>query len=200
MPKGVNHRGAQASDTQTIWYLPSSPSTRRNASTACCRKGWASLASNFTKTNRSSLLRGTWRQRGQIREEKSPYVQLSGVYLLLGENTKRVLAAEVYQPEGPLCGQAERPEILPVAENLNANRRQTQNTVIRVVRGWINYHGISDNKTRVGQFIYQSRRIIYRWFNCKGCRHPMTWEKLDLILKMLGYPSRWRTLSIFHSR
>ncbi|HFW3778282.1 TPA: group II intron maturase-specific domain-containing protein, partial [Salmonella enterica subsp. enterica serovar Thompson] len=80
------------------------------------------------------------------------------------------------------------------------NRRQTLNTVIRVVRGWINYHGISDNKRRVGQFVYQSRRIIYRWFNRKGGRHPMTWEKLDLILKMLGYPSRWRTQSMFHSR
>lgn len=85
-------------------------------------------------------------------------------------------------------------------KNLNANRRQTLNTVIRVVRGWINYHGISDNKRRVGQFIYQSRRIIYRWFNRKGGRHPMAWEKLDLILKMLGYPSRWRTQSMFHSR
>ena len=27
----------------------------------------------------------------------------------------------------------------------------------------------------------------------------MKWEKLDLILKMLGYPSRWRTQSMFHS-
>ncbi|EMW9312574.1 group II intron reverse transcriptase/maturase, partial [Salmonella enterica] len=85
-------------------------------------------------------------------------------------------------------------------KNLSSNRRQTLNTVIRVVRGWINYHGISDNQRRVGRFIYQSRRIICRWFNRKGGRHPMTWEKLDLILKMLGYPSRWRTQSMFHSR
>ncbi len=83
--------------------------------------------------------------------------------------------------------------------NLSTNRRQILNTVIRVVRGWINYHGISDNKRRVGQFIYQSRRIIYRWFTRKGGRHPMTWEKLDLILKMRGYPSRWRTQSMFQT-
>lgn len=35
-------------------------------------------------------------------------------------------------------------------KNLNANRRQSLNMFIRVVRGWINYHGISDNKRRVG--------------------------------------------------
>lgn len=85
-------------------------------------------------------------------------------------------------------------------KNLSANRRQTLNTVIRVVRGWINYHGISDNKRRVGQFIYQSKRIIYRWFNRKGGHRPMTWGKLDLILKMLGYPSLWKTRSMFQSR
>ncbi|KLW91246.1 hypothetical protein SP99_01460 [Enterobacter sp. BIDMC92] len=45
---------------------------------------------------------------------------------------------------------------------------------IRVVRGWINYHGISDNKRRVGQFIYQSKRIIYRWFNRKVLRRGLT--------------------------
>ncbi len=84
-------------------------------------------------------------------------------------------------------------------KNLSANRRQTLNVVIRVVRGWINYHGISDNKRRVGQFIYQSKRIIYRWFNRKGGHRPMTWEKRGLILKMLGYPSLWKTRSMFQS-
>lgn len=85
-------------------------------------------------------------------------------------------------------------------KNLNSDKRQTLNTVIRVVRGWINYHGISDNQRRVGQFIHQSRRIIYRWFNRKGGRHPLTWVKLDLILKMLGYPANWKTRSMFDSR
>ncbi|MEW9891300.1 MAG: group II intron reverse transcriptase/maturase [Candidatus Symbiodolus clandestinus] len=85
-------------------------------------------------------------------------------------------------------------------KNLSTNKRQTLKTVIRVVRGWINYHGISDNQRRVRQFIHQSRRIIHRWFNRKGGRHPLTWEKLELILKMLGYPAHWKTHSMFDSR
>nr|WP_071827745.1 hypothetical protein [Xenorhabdus bovienii] len=43
---------------------------------------------------------------------------------------------------------------------------------------------------RVGQFTYPNKRIIYRWFNRKGGRRRLTREKLTLILKMLGYPSR----------
>ncbi|GFN46852.1 transposase [Candidatus Regiella insecticola] len=80
------------------------------------------------------------------------------------------------------------------------NRGQTLKTVISVVRGWVNYHGISDNQRRVGQFIHQSRRIIFKWFNRKGGRRRMKWEKLDLILKMLGYPAKWKTRSLFQPR
>ncbi|NHB98704.1 reverse transcriptase domain-containing protein [Photorhabdus stackebrandtii] len=79
------------------------------------------------------------------------------------------------------------------------DKRLILNIVIRVVRGWINYHGISDNRRRVKQFIHQSRRIIFRWFNRKGGRRRLTWKQLELILKMLGYPSRWKTHSMFNS-
>ncbi|GFN45421.1 group II intron reverse transcriptase/maturase [Candidatus Regiella insecticola] len=85
-------------------------------------------------------------------------------------------------------------------KNLNSDKRQTLNTVISVVRGWVNYHGISDNQRRVGQFIHQSRRIIFRWFNRKSGRRRLTWEKLALILKMLGYPAKWKTRSLFQAR
>ncbi|EQB97926.1 RNA-directed DNA polymerase [Photorhabdus temperata subsp. temperata M1021] len=85
-------------------------------------------------------------------------------------------------------------------KNLNTtDKRLVLNIVIRVVRVWINYHGISDNRRRVKQFIHQSRRIIFRWFNRKGGRRRLTWKQLELILKMLGYPSRWKTHSMFNS-
>ncbi|MBI6547529.1 reverse transcriptase domain-containing protein [Xenorhabdus lircayensis] len=85
-------------------------------------------------------------------------------------------------------------------KNLNTpDKRFVLTIVIRIIRGWINYHGISDNQRRVGQFIYQSKRILYRWFNRKGGRRGITWEKLTQILKLLGYPSSWRIHSMFNS-
>lgn len=86
-------------------------------------------------------------------------------------------------------------------KNLNTTDiRLVLNTVIRVVRGWINYHSISDNQRRIEQFIYQSKWIIYRWFNRKGGHRRLTWEKLNFILKMLNYPSRWKIHSMFNAR
>lgn len=85
-------------------------------------------------------------------------------------------------------------------KNLNADRLTTLRAVIRVLKGLINYHAISDNRRRVGQFIYQSRRTIHRWFNRQGGRHGMSWEKLDRILKAVGYQETWKTTSMFHTR
>lgn len=46
-------------------------------------------------------------------------------------------------------------------KNLNTkDTRAIIESVIRVVRGWVNYHGISDNKRRVGQFLERTKRML----------------------------------------
>ncbi len=69
--------------------------------------------------------------------------------------------------------------------------------VIRGIRGWVNYHGISDNSRRVGQFLERTKRIILRWFNRRGGNRRMTWARLLVRLKHLGYPVTWKTKSMF---
>ncbi len=69
--------------------------------------------------------------------------------------------------------------------------------VIRGIRGWVNYHGISDNSRRVGQFLERGKRIILRWFNRRGGNRRMTWARLLVRLKHLGYPVTWKTTSMF---
>lgn len=69
--------------------------------------------------------------------------------------------------------------------------------VKQVVTGWINYHGISDNKRRVKSFIDLSKRSLLNWFNRRGGRKPLTWEKLIAILEAIGFPKQWKTVSMF---
>ncbi|UYM15119.1 group II intron reverse transcriptase/maturase [Endozoicomonas euniceicola] len=85
-------------------------------------------------------------------------------------------------------------------KNLSSDRVQTLKTAIRVIKGWINYHGISDNRRRVKQFIEQGKRIILKWLNRQGGKRYLNWEKLSKILKALGYPEKWKTVSMFQSR
>lgn len=69
--------------------------------------------------------------------------------------------------------------------------------VIRGIRGWVNYHSISDNSRRVGQFLERGKRMILLWFNRRGGNRRMTWARLLVRLKHLGYPTTWKTTSMF---
>ena len=71
-------------------------------------------------------------------------------------------------------------------------------TVVRVLNGWINYHGISDNDKRVKGFIYKSRSMLRAWFNRRGRKKPKSWETIDRILKTVNFPMRWKTVSMFY--
>ncbi len=61
----------------------------------------------------------------------------------------------------------------------------------------MNYHGISDNKRRAGQFLERTKRILLRWLNRRGGKHRVTWNKLLNILKVLEFPKMWKTVSMF---
>jgi RNA-directed DNA polymerase len=83
-------------------------------------------------------------------------------------------------------------------QNLNTpDTVGTVKVVIRVVKGWINYHAISDNQRRVGQFLENTKRILLRWLNRRGGKRRLTWNKLLRGLKALGFPSKWKVVSMF---
>lgn len=85
-------------------------------------------------------------------------------------------------------------------ENLNAEEPTAiLKTVCRVIKGWLNYHHISDNGRRVEAFLQCSRRIIFKWFNRKGRKHPLTWERYNKILDAIGFPQKGKTISMFAS-
>jgi group II intron reverse transcriptase/maturase len=71
-------------------------------------------------------------------------------------------------------------------------------SVIRVVRGWVNYHYISYNRRKVISFIESSRRLLLRWFNRRGGKKRMTWQKFAQILDILSFPRKedFKTMSV----
>lgn len=79
----------------------------------------------------------------------------------------------------------------------NTQKAEILDRVIKVIRGWINYHGVSDNQRRVSSFIYQSKRIILGWFNRMGGKKQMNWEKFVGILEKINFPEKWKTISMF---
>ena len=69
--------------------------------------------------------------------------------------------------------------------------------VTRIVRGWINYHAISDNQRRIGSFQIGGKRALFWWINRKGGKRRINWVKFIKILKKYDYPERFKTISMF---
>jgi hypothetical protein len=83
-------------------------------------------------------------------------------------------------------------------ENLNC--RDTDyvlKNVIKVINGWIAYNAISDNQRRISEFIKQSKRIIFWWFNRRGGKRYVPWAIIEEKLTALDFPKGWETVSMF---
>lgn len=80
---------------------------------------------------------------------------------------------------------------------LHEDTHSVTKRVIRIIKGWINYHAISDNSYRVNTFIHRCRNILYWWRNRKGGQRRLTWERFDRLLKKFNYPVSFKTTSMF---
>jgi RNA-directed DNA polymerase len=83
-------------------------------------------------------------------------------------------------------------------DHLNArNTGDIIKRVILVVKGWINYHSISDNQRRVGAFILRCERLLFNWFNRRSQKRSMNWDKFRRLLTRIGFPKSWKVTSMF---
>ncbi len=69
--------------------------------------------------------------------------------------------------------------------------------ITAIVKGWVNYHAISDNDKRVGGFILKCKRLIFRWFKRRGGRRSISWTQLARVLVQIGFPTKWKVTSMF---
>jgi RNA-directed DNA polymerase len=83
-------------------------------------------------------------------------------------------------------------------DNLNVgNVEMALKGVVRRVKGWINYHAISDNHRRVSSFLSEVKISIYKWFNRKGNNRSLKWRDLPHWLKQINFPLRYKTIPMW---
>ena len=56
------------------------------------------------------------------------------------------------------------------------------------LRGHVQYYGVSFNSKMVGKFIYEARRIIFKWLNRRGQRKSFNWSKFELFVRANPLP------------
>jgi len=82
-------------------------------------------------------------------------------------------------------------------EHLSKRTLETLKQVKRVVRGWVNYHAISDNQRQVNNFLTLSQRAIFWWLNRKGGKKRLNWKRFNALMKRIDFPKSFKTTSMF---
>jgi RNA-directed DNA polymerase len=70
-------------------------------------------------------------------------------------------------------------------------------SIVKVMKGWISYHAVTDNQRTVWKFIKECEKIILKWHNRRGRRNVMNWDNLSHVLKRIGFPTHIKTTSMF---
>lgn len=100
-------------------------------------------------------------------------------------------------------GDRMRKKLKEIKENLwtlrAGNTEDVLKKMLSVLRGWINYHSVSDNQRQVHKFIFSSKKILWKWFNRRGGNKYVSWEKVKSICEIWKLPSKFVIKSMFTS-
>lgn len=78
-----------------------------------------------------------------------------------------------------------------------SNVQKLMRDVYAVMRGWFNYHAISDNQRRLRGFYHAIRRLIYHWCRRRGSGRTGAWERAERIMAATGLPPVPRLKKLF---
>ena len=56
------------------------------------------------------------------------------------------------------------------------------------LRGHVQYYGVSFNSLMVKKFLFEARKIIFKWLNRRSQRKSFSWEKFSRYVKLHPLP------------
>lgn len=68
---------------------------------------------------------------------------------------------------------------------------------ISIVRGYMNYFAVNDNKNRIGLFLHAVKRILFRALNRKSEKRSLNWERFQKVLDLNDYPEPAVLVNLF---
>lgn len=133
----------------------------------------------------------------KVRNEKLPTFKFLGFQFYWGRSRKGH-----YRLKQKTRADRMRKKLKSMKEFLRNNRNVSNHMTIlkqisMVMRGWIEYFGVSDNGPMIKAFIDETQKLIHRWFNRRGGRRWISWEKLSPILSGAGLSPKYKLKPLY---
>jgi len=148
--------------------------------------------------DKSSLLRSGSKaaEEADKREERLPVYKFLGFVCYWGKGRNGRWRLKYKSRSDRLVGKLKALRKY-LKESLSEATPTVLERVKRMVKGWVNYHAISDNQRRVRSYLSLSKRALFDWINRKGGKRKMNWANFGKLMKQLNYPQHFKTTSMF---
>jgi group II intron reverse transcriptase/maturase len=70
----------------------------------------------------------------------------------------------------------------------NRHKKDLIARVKRVTQGYLNYFAVNDNAKRISQFVYEVKRLLYKYLNRRSQRRSLSWPQFTEVLRKEQFP------------
>jgi len=87
---------------------------------------------------------------------------------------------------------------------IKGNRNAPLPTLVEALRakliGYYRYYGITDNYPKLSQYLYEVKRLLYKWLNRRSQRKGFSWDKFKLFMQKCALPMPKIYVNIYSNR
>jgi RNA-directed DNA polymerase len=128
--------------------------------------------------------------RSALQGTKVPSFTFLGFVHVWGESVAKSTGKKFWRVKRRTCPVRYRNKLHVIQDHIKRKRHSKDllPSMKRVVTGYLNYFAINDNMKRVGQFVREVTKMIYKWLNRRSQRRSFTWESFVKLLRKLNFP------------
>ena len=121
---------------------------------------------------------------------RMPSFSFLGFLHVWGISVNRKTGNRFWRVKKRTCPERYRQKLAEMKSFVRKHRHQKDliARVTRVVQGYLNYFAVTDNFKRISQFVYEVRRLLFKWLNRRSQRRSFTWEQFGKLLLKLSFP------------
>lgn len=111
-----------------------------------------------------------------------------GFTFYLGKSKRGFVTPKLKTNYKRLCSKLKR---ISAWAKLNRNRfrlNELWKTFCKKMQGHINYYAVTFNIKEVGKFVFEAKRIFFKWINRRSQRRSFSWEKFNLYMRAKPLP------------
>ncbi|MBF0312914.1 MAG: DNA polymerase [Oligoflexia bacterium] len=122
--------------------------------------------------------------------EKMPSFTFLGFMHVWGISANRKTGKKFWRIKLHTCPKRFKKKLAEIQEWISKNyhRKDLLIRVKRIVTGYLNYFAINDNSKRVGQFVHEVRRMLFKYLNRRSQKKSLNWRKFVEVLKKINFP------------